>query len=176
MFRQFQTTPVTTILAAFACYGLFTGCQDVGNIDSNNQPNSPATQSEVAKKKHPATHQASKDKKEQKKQKKHKAGPKERNVDIAVMEWRGQDIGEGNRRPDVDKKAPFKITVFQDKGHETVNRVKVDLERNGVWDEGWAFRGAHGKILLKKDPAPDGKFRKIYEWHKGSWKKISQPK
>ncbi len=91
-----------------------------------------------------------------------------RAVDVAVMSWRGKDLG-AKKKKDVSKGKPFKINVYQDGGKATVNRVKVDLDRDGKWDEKWTFDG--DKIKRKVSPNDDENYSDKYKWVNGAWKK-----
>ena len=95
-------------------------------------------------------------------------GPSERPVDVAVMQWRGKNLGSSKLK-DASKGQPFKVSVYQDSGEKTVNRVKVDLNRNGKWDEKWTFDG--DKIKRKVAPKDDEVYSESYKWADGAWKK-----
>lgn len=50
-----------------------------------------------------------------------------------VLSWIGKDIGSAKLK-DVTKGKVYKINVYQDEGHETANRAKVDKDRDDAWD------------------------------------------
>ncbi|HBP18875.1 MAG TPA: hypothetical protein DEA08_13955 [Planctomycetes bacterium] len=45
----------------------------------------------------------------------------------------------GKKAKDVFKSEPFKLSLYADGGDGRVNRLKVDLDRDGQWDEKWSF-------------------------------------
>ncbi len=50
-----------------------------------------------------------------------------------VLTWMGKDLGAPKLK-DVTKGEPYKINVYQDEGHATANRAKVDRDRDDKWD------------------------------------------
>ena len=73
-----------------------------------------------------------------------------------LLDWAGADI-RSPKRKDVSAGKPWKINVYQDKGERTVNRAKVDLDRDGpesMWDEKWTF-GPGGAITRKRSTRDD---------------------
>ena len=167
---------ITLVVVALTCCSsiFLSGCREDGNAGFKDSPSSTKTST--------SRYQASLDGRSTSAGKRAVAAdkgngplPKEQDSDIAVMEWRGQDIGEGMEKIDADKKAPFQIDVFQGKGSESVNRVTVDLGRNGVVDQVWLFHGSHGKIILRKsEQTGEGHVAKDYEWDEGTWKVIGR--
>ncbi len=93
-------------------------------------------------------------------------GPNERAVDKAVMSWVGRDLGS-KKRKDVAAGKPFKINVYQDAGETTANRAKVDLDRDGKWDEKWTFKP--GEISRKVSSNDDDNYDKKQLWKDGAW-------
>ena len=56
-----------------------------------------------------------------------------------LVQYAGQKIPEGKKK-DVSPDAPYKINLYHDNGHESINRAKVDLDRDNKWDEKWTFK------------------------------------
>jgi hypothetical protein len=50
-----------------------------------------------------------------------------------ILSWIGKDIGSAKLK-DVTKGKIYKINVYQDEGHETANRAKLDKDRDDKWD------------------------------------------
>ncbi len=95
-------------------------------------------------------------------------GPSERDVDKDVMRWAGKDLGS-KKLKDVTKGRPYKVNVYQDSGNSTMNRAKVDLNRNDKWDEKWTFDGSN--ISRKVAPADDENYSETYVWNGSAWTK-----
>ena len=81
--------------------------------------------------------------------------------EVVVMGFVGQDIG-ASKRKDVTTGRAFKVNVYQDDGHSTVNRAKVDLDRDDKWDEKWTFDGA--TITRQIAPADDETYTTTQFW------------
>ena len=68
---------------------------------------------------------------------------------------------------DVSKGAPWKVNLYQDDGHATLNRAKVDLDRDDKWDEKWTLAG--GTITRKRAPADDENYTVEERWNGERW-------
>lgn len=95
-------------------------------------------------------------------------GPSERDVDRAVMRWAGKDLGS-DKIKDASKGQPFKVNLYQDSGQRTMNRAKVDLDRDEKWDEKWTFDGA--SITRQVAPNDDESYTETYLWNGEAWAK-----
>ncbi len=76
-----------------------------------------------------------------------------------LLDWAGTDL-RSPKRKDVSEGKPYKINVYQDAGQRTVNRAKVDLDRDGpeaTWDEKWTF-GPDGAITRQRSTKDDGTY------------------
>ena len=91
-----------------------------------------------------------------------------RAYDPVVLSWQGRSI-TGSKQKDVAKGQPYKIDVYQDSGKTSVNRVKVDANRNNKWDDKYTFEP--GKITLEHSPADDEKYTEKYHWSGSHWEK-----
>ncbi len=58
----------------------------------------------------------------------------------AVLAFRGKDLGTAKVK-DARSGETWKVNLYQDEGEATVNRAKVDLDRDEKWDEKWTFDG-----------------------------------
>jgi hypothetical protein len=96
-------------------------------------------------------------------------GPSERPVDKAVMGWFGKDLGDSKRK-DVTSGQPYKVNLYQDAGNSSVNRAKIDLDRDEKWDEKWTFKGS--EISRKVSSADDDStYDQEFVWQGGAWVK-----
>ncbi|MCW5802513.1 MAG: hypothetical protein KIT31_09000 [Deltaproteobacteria bacterium] len=86
--------------------------------------------------------------------------------DAEVLAWQDKSL-PGEKVKDTSKGKPYKIAVYRDAGKTTVNRAKVDLNRNGKDDEKYTFEP--GKITLQRAPADDEKFTETYRWNGRGW-------
>ncbi len=70
-----------------------------------------------------------------------------------VLSYRGRDLGT-DKLKDVSKGRAFKVNVYQDDGHATANRAKVDLDRDDQWDQKYTFQD-DGSVALKTSSDDD---------------------
>ncbi|HEY5944989.1 MAG TPA: hypothetical protein VIV40_05830 [Kofleriaceae bacterium] len=89
-----------------------------------------------------------------------------RSYDAEVIAWSKKSIS-GDKQKDVSKSKPYKINVYKEAGHSTVNRAKVDINRNDKWDEKYTFED--GKVTLEVAPADDEQYTKTYHWTGTAW-------
>lgn len=94
------------------------------------------------------------------------AGDELPEVDKVVLGWAGKDLG-AKKKKDVTKGRPFKVSLYQDKGKSTVNRAKVDLDRDGKWDQKYTFKGT--AVTRKSAPGDDEKYTKKERWDGKAW-------
>jgi hypothetical protein len=88
--------------------------------------------------------------------------------DAEVIAWSKKSIS-GDKQKDVSKGKPYKINVYKEAGHSSVNRAKVDLDRDDKWDEKYTFEP--GKITLQRAPADDERYTETYHWVGSGWAK-----
>jgi hypothetical protein len=91
-----------------------------------------------------------------------------RPYDAEVLAWRGKPLAAGKGK-DVSKGHPFKINVYQDAGSKTVDRVKVDANRNNKFDDKITFKS--NEVTLEHAPADDEKYTEKYVWNGAGWTK-----
>ena len=91
-----------------------------------------------------------------------------RPVDRELMGWVGKNLG-AKKKKDASKGRPYKINLYQDAGKNSVNRAKVDLDRDDKWDEKWTFDGTD--ISRKVAPADDESYSETYTWNGKEWVK-----
>ena len=70
-----------------------------------------------------------------------------------VLGYRGRALG-ATKQKDVTKGKPYKVNVYQDEGHGTANRAKVDLDRDDLWDQKYTFHD-DGSVSVKTATADD---------------------
>ena len=87
-------------------------------------------------------------------------------VDSVVLSWMGRDLGT-DKKKDVQPGSPFKVNLYQDAGHSTVNRAKVDLDRDDKWDQKWTFDGA--TATRETAPSDDENYTVTDTWNGSSW-------
>lgn len=85
----------------------------------------------------------------------------------ALFALAGKDLGT-KKKKDLRPAATWKVNVYQDSGHATVNRAKVDFDRDEQWDEKWTFDGA--AISKKVSPNDDGDYTAAFDWDGSAWK------
>ena len=89
-----------------------------------------------------------------------------RDVDQALMKWRGTGLGSKKIKDAVKGKA-WKINLYQDDGQATMNRAKLDLDRDDKWDEKWSFDGEN--ISRKVSPNDDEDYSQEFDWNGSGW-------
>lgn len=92
----------------------------------------------------------------------------ERPYDRVVISYRGRKI-DSDRIKDATKGEAWKVSVYQDAGQSTVNRIKVDANRNNKWDEKITFDS--DKVKLQRASADDEKYDEEYRWEGTGWRK-----
>jgi len=91
-----------------------------------------------------------------------------RPYDPEALAWRTKSLSAGKGK-DVSKGRPFKINVYQDAGSKTVDRVKVDANRNNKFDDKITFKA--NQITLEHAPADDENYTEKYLWNGAGWTK-----
>jgi len=89
-----------------------------------------------------------------------------RDVDQAALQWQGKTL-PGKKLKDTTKGRPFKINVYQDDGESSVNRLKIDLDRDDKWDEKWTFDGPN--VSRKVAPDDDEDYTQSHVWSGEAW-------
>jgi len=92
--------------------------------------------------------------------------PSPRSASEVALSYRGKNI-MGPKLKDVTKGAPYKINVYQDEGHASVNRLKIDLDRDDRWDEKWTFDG--DTVSRKVAPQDDERYEVKQVWTGSGW-------
>jgi hypothetical protein len=91
-----------------------------------------------------------------------------RPYDADVLAWRTKTAPKGKIK-DAAPGASYKLDVYQDKGKPTIDRAKLDANRNGKWDDKYTFDG--DTITLELAPADDEKYTEKYHWNGSGWTK-----
>jgi hypothetical protein len=76
--------------------------------------------------------------------------------------------------PDASPGKPYKIGLFHERGGKSLSRAKIDLDRDGKWDEIWWV----DLPLAKREVSPndDERYTDVYRLRNGKWLKRSNPK
>ncbi len=91
-----------------------------------------------------------------------------RPYDEEVIAWSKRSIS-GDKMKDATKGKAYKINVYKDAGKTTVNRAKVDLDRDDKFDEKYTFDTT--KITLQRAPNDDDNYTETYHWNGSGWTK-----
>ena len=83
-----------------------------------------------------------------------------RAMDRRILEHAERPLASASAK-DVLRGDAWKVNVYQDAGHATPNRLKVDFDRDEKWDEKWSRDGAGWKRQLstRDDEVYDLEFR-----------------
>jgi hypothetical protein len=81
----------------------------------------------------------------------------------------------GTKVKDAFPGEPYKVSLYADSG-SAVNRLKIDLDRDGKWDEKWSISNEGGQEKVKRQVAPndDESYTVEYRLRSGSWVKKQQ--
>jgi hypothetical protein len=91
-----------------------------------------------------------------------------RAYDADVLAWRTKTAPKGKIK-DAAPKASYKLDLYQDAGKSTIDRAKLDANRNGKWDDKYTFDGE--TITLEHAPGDDEKYTEKYHWNGSGWTK-----
>ena len=87
--------------------------------------------------------------------------------------WDGVLLGKAGTSLGTDKVkdatggTPYKVNLYQDSGEATLNRAKVDYDRDEKWDEKWTF--APDGITRQVAPNDDEQYTLKYKWSGSAW-------
>ncbi len=91
-----------------------------------------------------------------------------RPYDAEVIAWSKRSIS-GDKMKDATKGKGWKLNLYKDAGHSTVNRAKVDTDRDDKFDEKYTFETT--KITLQRAPNDDESYTETYHWNGSGWTK-----
>jgi len=97
------------------------------------------------------------------------AGPVDlaaREWDTAVIAWKGRAINS-DKLKDAIKGKSYKVNLYKDAGSSTVDRAKIDINKNNKWDEKISFKG--DEITLERAPNDDESYTEKYHWNGTGW-------
>ena len=89
-----------------------------------------------------------------------------RPYDADVLAWRAKTAPKGKIK-DAEPHAAYKLDLYQDAGKPTIDRAKLDANRNGKWDDKYTFDG--DTITLEHAPADDESDTQRYHWNGSGW-------
>jgi hypothetical protein len=96
-----------------------------------------------------------------------------REVDGDVFGHLEGTLTVGTEAHDVVPQAPYRIDLSRPAERALVHAAKVDLDRDGSWDERWTF--ADRAVVRESSPADDGRYTERYRWQGGGWARIEPP-
>ncbi len=86
--------------------------------------------------------------------------------DAFLLERAGSALGS-KKLKDAAKGKSWKVNLYQDDGESTMNRAKVDIDRDDKWDEKWTFKA--DSVTRKVAPADDEDYTEVFAWDGGTW-------
>lgn len=89
-----------------------------------------------------------------------------REWDKDVIAWKGRSINS-DKLKDAIKGKSYKVNLYKDAGSSTVDRAKIDINKNSKWDEKISFKG--DEITLERAPADDENYTEKYHWNGTGW-------
>lgn len=78
----------------------------------------------------------------------------------------GNNLGS-DKVKDATGRTSYKVNLYQDAGQASMNRAKVDLDRDEKWDEKWTF--APDGITRQVAPNDDEQYSQTFLWSGGAW-------
>lgn len=75
----------------------------------------------------------------------------------------------GDKVKDASGSTSYKVNLYQDSGSSTINRAKVDIDRDDKWDEKWTF--AADGITRQVAPADDEQYAETWLWDGSGWRR-----
>jgi hypothetical protein len=89
-----------------------------------------------------------------------------RPLDAHVLVLQARGIG-GDKVKDAFPGRREKVNLYHDAGHPGVHRAKIDLDRDGRWDEKWTFQGK--QIKRQVAPADDERYTQEFRLRGDRW-------
>ena len=87
--------------------------------------------------------------------------------DSLILSRKGTDLGS-DKIKDASQGQAYKVNLYQDAGSPTMNRAKVDYDRDEKWDEKWTF-SPDGSVERQVAPADDENYTESWILREGSW-------
>ena len=97
-----------------------------------------------------------------------------RPLDEEVLHLLEQRPG-GDKAKDATPNRPYKVNLYAEGGKYV--RAKVDLDRNGKWDEKWSVDDKNGERVVKRQVSPsddDTNYPLKYKLRHNQWQKSDQ--
>jgi hypothetical protein len=93
-----------------------------------------------------------------------------RDMDSRILARARQGMS-GDKVKDAFKGEAWKVNLYSDSQNGTVERLKLDLNRNEKWEEKWTFEkdGADTKVKRQVAPADDENYSVEYRLLGGKW-------
>lgn len=86
--------------------------------------------------------------------------------DSVLLGKAGTSLGT-DKVKDATGGTPYKVNLYQDAGEATLNRAKVDYDRDEKWDEKWTY--APDGITRQVAPNDDEQYTLKYKWSGSAW-------
>lgn len=83
-----------------------------------------------------------------------------------VFDNKGRNLGS-DKLKDVSKGQSWKVNLYQDAGKTSMNRAKVDLDRDDKWDEKYTIDG--DAVTRQVAPGDDENYTETYLWTGSAW-------
>lgn len=87
--------------------------------------------------------------------------------DSLILARKGQNLGT-EKIKDASEGSAYKVNLYQDAGSSTMNRAKVDYDRDEKWDEKWTF-APDGAVERQVAPNDDENYTETWIYRDGSW-------
>jgi len=85
-----------------------------------------------------------------------------------IVAQAGRDLGTSKVK-DATKGSSYKVNLYQDKGKATINRAKVDVDRDDVWDEKWTFKSDGSIVRSLRKEGTDSSFLSAQTLTSAGW-------
>lgn len=93
------------------------------------------------------------------------AAAKLRPMDRAILQLLARPTNA--RLKDVFPDRPYKVNLYREAGGSTIDRVKIDLDRDGRWDEKWSIEG--DDVQRQVAPDDDERYTRSTRLHADAW-------
>ena len=87
--------------------------------------------------------------------------------DSLILARKGTNLGT-DKIKDASEGSRYKVNLYQDAGSSTMNRAKVDYDRDEKWDEKWTF-APDGGVERQVAPNDDENYTETWIYRDGSW-------
>ena len=89
-------------------------------------------------------------------------------ADRFVLEWQGKELSEDHVR-NAAKGKSFRVALRRGDDDDRVSRAKVDLDKDGLWDEIWSLSGPQTFKVVS--PLDDEVYAATWLWDGTDWRR-----